>query len=52
MWPNEVLYGFKLRSSIRPLAQGLALQDTKSFSMRRSTRCYIAKDYNEKHKKL
>jgi len=36
MSPNEVLYGFKLRSGIGALAQGLAPQDTESFSVLRA----------------
>jgi len=61
---NEVLYGFKLRSSIGALAQGLAPQDTESpFVLRALARAdakdvskhaifHIAREYNRKHKNL
>jgi len=64
MSPNEILYGFKLRTSMSTLAQGLAPHDAESAPMMRSlaradtedaakhATYHIAKNYNKNHKNL
>ena len=64
MSPNEVLYGFKLRTGLGALAQGLAPQNSESppvlHALARADAedaskhaiFHIAKEYNRKHKDL
>lgn len=64
MSPNEVLYGFKLRTSLDILASGIAPRDSESPPILRALAradaedaskhaiFHIAKEYNKKHKNL
>lgn len=64
MSPNEVLYGFKLRTSIEALSQGIAPLSTESPTILRSLAradaedasqhavFHIAKEYNKRHKAI
>jgi transposase InsO family protein len=64
MSPNEILYGFKLWTSLSTLVQGIAPQNTESAPILRALATagaedaskhatfHIAKNYNKKHKNL